>query len=367
MPDAPQALIEHLSAPACLLKFTPDQTPKIVAANEPWRKVTLLEPQDEGIALDAWLPVRSVGRIAMAVANLGPATPAETLDESLILPHGQSWWRMSLTQVGNPSDGLVMLSSTDITIRKRAELAWMRRVVEKEKVSRELSDFVSFAAHDLRAPLRNLRLLSEDLREKMGDDDQARVSILETMESVREGATRLINDVLSYAMSQNATPDRRTVDLSAMCQDLMLILDPLGEHSFSYPAEYVELDAIALQLALRNLFDNAIRHAGDDKLDIMLTLTPRAKMLEFTVTNTGTPVDPEIDIFGQTAGLLDGHGFGLRGLRRLLIGRGGRIWRDVDADRDGETTTIRFEIPGRSGTIEAHSTPEDQVDLAKTA
>ncbi|MFC7336827.1 sensor histidine kinase [Haloferula chungangensis] len=140
----------------------------------------------------------------------------------------------------------------------------IHRTVTRERRLAELkSQFVASVSHELRAPLGSIRLMAESLQ-------QGRVSKPAEFHTLiaREGArlSHLIENVLDFARIEE---DRKQYhfeecDLSALLRDTLRLMQPLAEDrrvqlAFDIPDLTATVDPSALQQALVNLVDNAIK------------------------------------------------------------------------------------------------------------
>jgi light-regulated signal transduction histidine kinase (bacteriophytochrome) len=122
--------------------------------------------------------------------------------------------------------GLVAIAK-DITTRKAYQRERDRLLCEVRRANEELSAFSHVVAHDLRTPLRAVKLYAELLAQHLQDrlDDTAR----QIMTFVREGAEQmeqLIESLLRYAESGEEL-DLRRVNVNNFLDLLMHRLEPL--------------------------------------------------------------------------------------------------------------------------------------------
>ena len=212
-------------------------------------------------------------------------------------------------------------------------------------LAREMEDFVAMAAHDLRTPMRNVKNLVEMLREDFEDMGDGKLDLIDLLGDVAAKAGILINDVLAHARAVNAEPDIEEFGLSALCDNLVQVLDPFGKHKVHWPDAVLKSDKVALQIALRNLIDNAIKHGGREHLEIELLLdSVRNGQLQFTLRDNGVGFENPGLAFLDGGQFRIDSGYGLLGVQRLIEARGGQI---CAANRDdGQGSNIYFSLPG---------------------
>ncbi|MGH2704462.1 MAG: sensor histidine kinase [Actinomycetota bacterium] len=214
--------------------------------------------------------------------------------------------------------------------------------------------FVADASHELRSPLTRIRTeLEVDLaRTETSDLRATHQSVLEEV----VGLQMLVGDLLFLARADAVAGDVRAeaVDLDDLVLREVGRLKEGGRVEVdmsAVSAAQVLGDAQQLTRAIRNLVDNAERHASG-RISIALGEVDGSAVLSVTDDGPGIPADQRQRVFerfgrlddarSQTAG---GTGLGLAITRDIIERHGGTI--TVDAgDRMGARFTIR--LPGAS-------------------
>ncbi|MFF3212952.1 sensor histidine kinase [Streptomyces sp. NPDC002886] len=158
--------------------------------------------------------------------------------------------------------------------------------------ARRQNRFIADAAHELRSPVTGLRTVLEVAVARPGRPA--------ALGDALEATTRLqylVDDLLTLARLDNASeamPDRAVVDFTELVRELLIELPhtrpgATAELVLDTPEESVTLhgDRDQLRRLLRNLLDNAARHADTR---VTVTLTPRPGWVECTVHNDGAPI-----------------------------------------------------------------------------
>ncbi len=135
-----------------------------------------------------------------------------------------------------------------------------------DAVERERSLMLSSISHDLRTPLAALRAAVEAIRDGVADDPDM---YLTGMERQVRALSSLVDDLQLHARLLSGTLElrRATLDLTELADESMETVRPLaqsrGVKLLLEADRRVSVDADAAQLArvIRNLLDNAIRHA----------------------------------------------------------------------------------------------------------
>lgn len=271
----------------------------------------------------------------------GVATDYETA-----LPIGDTvlWVRTSLMPMRDSTGRMTHMVgiSRDITQERALEQA---QAVTSALTS-EMERFVSLAAHDLRSPILNVRSLADMLREGFVDMGDGKLELIRMIEEISERSLSLVTDVLAQASASNAVANIREFDFERLCTDILVTLDPSQQHTVILPKLVIESDHTAMQVVLRNLIDNAFKHAGN--IQIAMTLSVAAAddgALTITVCDDGKGfADPALAFLDGGELRMD-SGFGLLGVRRLIRARGGDI--SAVPPSSGLGAEVRFSLPGR--------------------
>ena len=216
------------------------------------------------------------------------------------------------------------------------------REFEDEKVM-----FLAMAAHDLRSPLRHIQGLLDEVREGFRDMGDGKLELLNMIEDVGERARVFTNDVITYTWATHVEQAQTTrIELFNLANEIFFSVDPHGKHTLVCPQLCVETDRLALQIALRNLFDNAVRHGGKESMHITLETVdmPEIKSVRFVVTDDGQGTASPADFFVTATDYRKSSSFGLLGIKRLIEERGGEISAIELNDKPG--SAITFTLPG---------------------
>jgi len=98
-----------------------------------------------------------------------------------------------------------------------------------------------------------------------------------------------------------------------------------------------------ISVAIENVVENAVRHSGTDRIDILLSEIGDEAEIRVIDYGTGIPKEIKQELFkegiryGETAGL----GFGLYIVKKIVEKYGGRVWVE-DTKPRGTTVVIRL-------------------------
>jgi PAS domain S-box-containing protein len=233
----------------------------------------------------------------------------------------------------------------DITEKKRAEQALL-------DANEDLQAFTYSASHDLRAPLRGLRGLSQALLEDYaGVLDEAGRECLRRLSAAATHMDALLLKLLGYSRIGRADVELCQVELDQVLKEALQQLEPeirASDAWVSVPGNLppVLAEATALAQVLGNLLSNAIKFVDAGvRPEVTIAVEERSEWLRLWVIDNGIGVDAghHERIFGSFERLHDadrysGTGLGLaivrRGVARMNgrvgveseIGRGSRFW-----------------------------------------
>lgn len=220
-------------------------------------------------------------------------------------------------------------------------------------IETERSLMLSSISHDLRTPLAALRAAVEAIRDGVADDPDL---YLAGMERQVRALTFLVDDLQLHTRLVSGTLQlsRARIDLTELADESMEIVRPLAETRsiklLLEATERVMVDADGSQLArvIRNLLDNAIRHAPNGSV-VLVQVVRNESSVTLRVHDEGlgfpaefrdrafepfTRADPARDTRTGTAGL------GLSIARGIVTAHNGTV-----ALGEGPGGDVRISLP----------------------
>ncbi len=216
-----------------------------------------------------------------------------------------------------------------------------------------LREFISMAAHDLREPLRAIRLGARLLGAEGGERSDE--NTVQGTRYLLDGTLRLetlIRDITDYCYQEVREPELHETDLECVFleakNELAAELKDAGAILTHDPLPTLQANSASLTAVFRCLLSNACKFRGEAPPAIHLGALQDAGEWTFSVRDNGIGFDPAYSnrIFRPFERLngkqYPGSGLGLTLALRAIEQHGGRIWAESNP---GQGTTIRFTLP----------------------
>ena len=237
--------------------------------------------------------------------------------------------------------------------RERAEKHLNASLAELERSNRELDQYAYVASHDLKAPLRGIRSLAdwitEDIRDGASPETLENLSLLHNRVERLDG---LLDSMLQYSRVGRGGGAVESVDSAKLVDDITYYLAPKPGFSVVCSGEMpvLKTSKAPLELVLRNLISNAIKHHDRDHGTVTVSAGIRGDLVEFHVADDGPGIPPAFHerIFQMFQTLkprdqVEGSGMGLAIVKKEVESNGGAI--RVESDPGKRGTTFIFTWP----------------------
>ena len=261
-------------------------------------------------------------------------------------------WRESLPQSDlNDVDDMTRFNESMDQSLAMAVSSYAKRIDQSRQM------FLAILSHDLRNPLNCIRMATHLVSRTKDDPDS--VEALSMIETSADAITRLISDLIDFALSGlgRAMPlTRGPVNLEALCREVV------DSFRTAHPGRTLRFhsigdvtgvwDAGRLRQAVSNLVGNAIQHGSPDG-PVELSVASDGPTVVLSVHNEGAPIPPEIlpTIFDplvryatkeSAAKRSPGSiGLGLHIVREIVVAKGGTVEVTSTAEQ-GTTITVRI-------------------------
>ena len=274
----------------------------------------------------------------------------------------ERWYAMAVVPLSRAEGGAVV-SSTDITERKRAELEAQRSRQELAHFTRvsTMGELTASLAHELNQPLTGILTNAQAARRLLEgarpDLEELRAILHDIIEDDRRAAEVILRlrDLLRKGESEVSR-----LDLNALIRDVLKLLgsDTVIRNvsvalDLESSAPVVTGDRVQLEQVLLNLLLNAMEamaeRLGGDRTVVVRTRNAEGSCVQASVEDGGSGLRPGtletvFEPFYTTKS--SGMGMGLAIARSIIEAHGGTIW----AENSSRGATFHFRLPlGRIG------------------
>ncbi|MCP4006826.1 MAG: response regulator [bacterium] len=256
-------------------------------------------------------------------------------------------------------------------VRVFLELYESRRELDRangalEKKNREVNEFASVAAHDIKAPLRRIATFSGFLEKELADLNVSEdvTTYIETIQRNSCRLTNLVEDLLQFARVGKSGEPMRALELAGIAsRALENLATEIAETEASIkiadlPSVWGD-ETLLIQL-LQNLIANALKFRTEEHPSIEISAERIGDRWHIAVADNGIGI-PGADrerIFGtferlNSQTMFEGSGLGLSTCRKVVEHHGGQIW--VESGDSGGSTFYATLAP-------AEETPKTEDD-----
>ncbi len=224
-----------------------------------------------------------------------------------------------------------------VRARLMAEAEISAKSDELARANRDLEDFAAIVSHDLKAPMRALQYVTDEIDVALA---AARVAEAQMQVSWVRGQTRrmasMLTSLLDYSTIGRKARALETIDTHALADTISLSVAQGSRYRVKIDGTWPVIQTLRapLDLVLRNLVDNAIKHHDQPTGHIVLGCVMRGEALIVTVSDDGAgiPAEHALAIFKPFRTLLVGDaaasagiGMGLALVERTVESVGGTI------------------------------------------
>lgn len=269
--------------------------------------------------------------------------------------------------------GIFLIRSVIREVEQREKIEILATDLKKAntrllELDKQKSEFVSFATHQLRAPLTAMKgyaslILDGDLGTLNKEVREAIGRIYDSSKTL----TNIVDDYLNISRIELGTMKYafEVLDLKGLVENVIGELRPNIDRSglafafSSTPASPTErfmihADKDKLKQVIANLIDNSIKYTPKGSLEVSLTKNTQARKILFAVKDTGVGISPEVMpklfakfVRGSEAANkqnIYGTGLGLFVAKEIVNSHKGRIWAESDGEGKGSTFFLEMDM-----------------------
>jgi two-component system sensor kinase FixL len=272
----------------------------------------------------------------------------------------------SLKLVTHEKENYIIAVARDVTERKQAEQRQSRLISELkstnqkvESINQELKDFAYIVSHDLKAPLRGIKTLtdwiSNDYKDKLDKDGQEQMSLL----SARVGRMhKLIDGILQYSKVGRVKEEAAQVNVSALIPEIIDMVAPPDNITVEVEPELpiVEYEKTSIVQVFQNLLSNAVKYMDKPQGRIRIGCAEEGDFWVFSVADNGPGIEEKhferiFRIFQTLAprDQFESTGIGLTVIKKIIELHGGKIWVESEV---GQGSTFFFTLPKSGKEVE---------------
>jgi PAS domain S-box-containing protein len=359
-------LYHQATSNAELLRVTLSSIGDAVIATDAASRITFINPV--GQELTGWteadaidVPMDEVFRIINEATRVPVPNPAEKAMRTgtvvglanhtiLITKQGKE---ISIDDSGAPirnPDGAIVgaiLVFRDISERRLSER-------QLKQSNEQLQQFVTAAAHDLRAPLTSASVFSELLaRQLAGQIDAEKQQTLGYVQSGVRRILRLVDDLLAYAQASHFELEKgeraslQTV-LNVVIENLRSDIESSASTITGETLPVVAAHEAHMVQLLQNLIGNALKYRGSAPPAVRVSCKSAESEWVVSVNDNGIGIEQRfaLEIFKPFKRLhgedRPGSGIGLATCHKIVSGYRGRIWVESES---GKGSTFFFSLP----------------------
>jgi signal transduction histidine kinase len=221
-----------------------------------------------------------------------------------------------------------------------------------ESISQEFKDFVYIVSHDLKAPLRAIKALTDwlaaDYADKFDEDGKEQLKLLL---SRVDRMNNLIDGVLEYSRVGRITEEKVQINLNGFVQETIELLGPPANVHITIENQLpmIVSEPTRIRQVFENLLSNAVRFMDKPEGFIKVGCSEENGCWKFSVSDNGPGIPEQhfekiFKLFQtlQAKDQFESTGVGLTITKKIVELYGGRIWLTSKA---GEGSTFFFTLP----------------------
>lgn len=269
-------------------------------------------------------------------------------------------------RTNNVVDGIIIMAR-DVTDIVQSEKLLEQTNYELQRSNEDLQKFAHVASHDLKEPVRKVKifsgLLADELKDKLNEKSKLYLS---KVQSATNRISTMIDGVLAYSTINASAQHAEQVDLNQVIRnienDLEIPIKDTGTNIYHKNLPVVEGAAVLLYQLFYNLINNSIKFAKDN-VQPQISIVPEIlskegydwTQIKVEDNSIGFEQDYAEDIFHTFSRLhsrdkYEGTGLGLALCKKIVERHGGNI-KAESTPGEGATFTILLPLKQRVAVI----------------
>jgi signal transduction histidine kinase len=202
-----------------------------------------------------------------------------------------------------------------------------------QKSNQDLEQFAYLASHDLKSPLNAIQKLvgwlKEDCIDVLPESSLEHIALLENRS---ERMSNLLSDLLNYARVERFDYQPEVLQLASTADDIFSLLDHGDNVSLMTAKGELIFPRVPLEIILRNLIANAIKHHDKPSINIIISYSTTDNMHCISVQDDGPGIAPELfhkalEMFQtlKPRDKVEGSGMGLSLVQKIVLHYEGKL------------------------------------------
>lgn len=257
-----------------------------------------------------------------------------------------------LTRLELAGSKLLQATVRDITVQKGAEEAQVRLLEQIQSVNDELKDFAYVVSHDLKAPLRGIKALTQwlstDYSDKFDEEGAEQMALLVNRV---DRMHNLIDGILQYSRVGRVVEEQEEIDLNELLPGVIdMVSAPENiEITADENLPTITCERTRITQIFENLLSNAVKFMDKSEGRIHIGCGDDGDFRRFSVADNGPGIERQhferiFRMFQtlQSRDKFESTGVGLTLVKKIVERYGGKIW--VESEQ-GKGATFFFTLP----------------------
>lgn len=321
------------------------------------------------VFLDLSLPNNSALDLISVIQKTSPAIPIIVLS---------TWENEALcyTAIQKGAQDYLIKGEISKPLLSRAIFHSLERKRQLQSLALQIDNLQAFAraaSHDLKAPLGNIKMISEIVIEEAGNQMESSVrEMLHSLPSIAGRLKKLIDDLLEFSMLGHKGLHREQISLdkvlNSVCQLLELqIRDQNATIDFDH-LDNVYADSDLMATVFQNLIGNSCKYVKDHAPVIRISTKNEDQFVVVMVEDNGIgiPEKEQQRIFNPLVRAVntcdyEGTGLGLAMVKKIIEAHQGKVWVESSGNKG---STFFFTLP--KPIPQTHHKPQGQFEMNHT-
>ncbi|MGZ8536828.1 MAG: sensor histidine kinase, partial [Flavisolibacter sp.] len=237
------------------------------------------------------------------------------------------------------------------------------RTEELERSNDDLQQFAHVASHDLKEPLRKIRIFGSKLKEEFDEEIPAKaITYIDKIQLAAQRMSAMIEGVLNYSMATHSEEEYELVDLEQVMREIIVDLELVIQQrnasvEFGQLPKLMGIRLLIYQL-FYNLLNNALKFSKEEEKNLITIMGKKFSGAELNgmanlshdkyyhvieIKDNGIGFNPEnaermFQIFGRlnNKDKYEGTGLGLALCRKIVVRHQGAIWALGEEEKGAE-------------------------------